>query len=95
MKDYRLLSSLCYFSIFFAGFIFPLIVYFIVKDDDVKYHAKRALISHIIPLLTIISLLISLITLSPATIIGFVIIAVIMNFFIVVWNIIQGIKVFT
>jgi len=95
MKDYRLLSSLCYFSIFFAGFIFPLIVYFIVKDDDVKYHAKRALISHIIPLLTIISLIISLITLSPATIIGFVIIAVIMNFFIVVWNIIQGIKVFT
>lgn len=93
MKDYRLLSSLCYFSIFFAGFIFPVVVYFIVQDDDVKFHAKRALISHTIPLLTIILLIISLITLSPATMVIFIIGAVIINFLIVIWNIIQGIKV--
>src|SRR5699024_315459 len=50
MEGNKILSSLCYFSIFFAPFLFPIIVYF-VTEEDVKVHAKRALWSHLIPLL--------------------------------------------
>ncbi|WJE54233.1 DUF4870 domain-containing protein [Bacillus cereus] len=48
MKGNNILSSLCYFSIFFALFLFPIIVYFIA-EDDVKSHAKKALWTHIFP----------------------------------------------
>ncbi|MGG0188230.1 DUF4870 domain-containing protein, partial [Bacillus rhizoplanae] len=48
MKSNNILSSLCYFSIFFAPFLFPIIVFFIA-EGDVKYHAKKALWTHIIP----------------------------------------------
>lgn len=96
MKDYRLISSLSYFSIFFAAFIFPLAVYFIVQDEEVKYHAKRALFSHLIPLLTILILLASIFTFSysPVNMVIFVIVVAIINFAILIWNIVQGIKIF-
>ncbi len=94
MKDYRIISSLCYFSIFFAGFIFPLAVYFIVQDEEVNYHAKRALISHILPAITFIAIIISIITMSPFIMIAIIIVAVIIDIAIVIWNIIQGIKIF-
>ena len=48
MDNNRVLSSLCYFSIFFAGFILPLIVYFVATEQEVKSHAKRAFISHLL-----------------------------------------------
>ncbi len=55
----RVISSLCYFSIFFAGFILPVIVYFAVKEQEVKRHAKRALLSHLLLLVpTIIGVII-------------------------------------
>jgi hypothetical protein len=48
MKGNNILSSLCYFSIFFAPFLLPIIVYF-VAEDEVKYHAKKAFWSHVFP----------------------------------------------
>lgn len=48
MKGNNILSALCYFSILFAPFLLPIIVYFIA-EDDVKYHAKKALWTHVIP----------------------------------------------
>ncbi|NQD52466.1 DUF4870 domain-containing protein, partial [Bacillus altitudinis] len=33
MRENKILSSLCYFSIFFAPFLFPIIVYFLGKDE--------------------------------------------------------------
>lgn len=68
LDNNRVLSALCYFSIFFAGFILPLIVYFVATDQEVKRHAKRAFISHlllIIPTIIGIILFIVVIAINP------------------------------
>ncbi|MCL1697903.1 MULTISPECIES: DUF4870 domain-containing protein [unclassified Lysinibacillus] len=49
MENQKILSAFSYLSILFAPFIVPLIVYFVAKDSDVKSHSIRALISHLIP----------------------------------------------
>ncbi|NSL51832.1 DUF4870 domain-containing protein [Calidifontibacillus erzurumensis] len=97
MDTNRLISSLCYFSIFFAGFLFPIAIYFIVDSYEVKEHAKKALISHVIPFLSVIGF-IFLFLLSgghPSIIGGFSILLAIglINIAVVVWNIVKGIKV--
>lgn len=59
VENNRVLSSLCYFSIFFAGFILPLIVFFVANDPEVKRHAKRAFFSHLLLIIpTIIGVII-------------------------------------
>lgn len=115
MDNNRVLSSLCYFSIFFAGFILPLIVYFAANDQEVKRHAKRAFISHLlllIPTIIGIILFIALIATSPFSFemnvmdessssgallviawFVFVIVEVVLSLGVVIWNIIQGVKV--
>jgi hypothetical protein len=100
----KVLSSLCYFSVFFAGFIFPIIVYFVSDDVNVKQHAKKAFISHIIPFITVVLFVILAVTVGafnqgtlpdaiPGIIFIGIIIAGIINFIVVIWNIIKGIKV--
>lgn len=99
MDTNRLISSLCYFSIFFAGFILPIAVYFIVDDPEVKEHAKKALLSHFIPFLSILLFGIPLVfsggepTLLAAG--GFMMILLIgaINLGILIWNIVKGVKV--
>lgn len=49
MENQKILSAFSYLSIFFAPLIVPLIVYFISKDSEVKRHSIRALMSHLIP----------------------------------------------
>jgi hypothetical protein len=104
MNANKVLSSLCYFSVFFAGFIFPIIVYFVSDDVNVKQHAKKALISHIIPFITVVLFVILAVTVGifnqgtfpdaiPGIIFIGIIIAGIINFIVVIWNIIKGIKV--
>lgn len=44
------LSALSYLSYFFAPFILPIIILFITKEEIVKHHSKRAIISHLIPI---------------------------------------------
>lgn len=53
MTPAKAFSSLGYFSIFFAPLLVPLIIWFAVEDLDVKRHAKRALVSHLIPVLLV------------------------------------------
>ncbi|PGZ94151.1 DUF4870 domain-containing protein [Bacillus pseudomycoides] len=101
MKGNNILSSLNYFSIFFAPFLFPIITYFVV-EKEVKYHAKKALWTHLIPLVTVI------IGLAISVAIGFsslsenglgiavsvtMIIALIINIYYFIWNVVKGIKV--
>jgi Domain of unknown function (DUF4870) len=102
----KVLASLCYFSIFFAGFIFPIVVYFVADDQAVKQHAKKAFLSHLIPAATILLFIISAIFAgltgggsdvslwvgSGLVWLGFVIAGVV-NLVVVVWNIIKGIQV--
>ena len=44
----KILSSLCYFSVFFAPFLLPIIVW-IVADKPVSTHAKNSVLYHIYP----------------------------------------------
>ncbi|WLR50532.1 DUF4870 domain-containing protein [Bacillus tianshenii] len=100
METNRILSSLCYFSIFFAGFIFPIIVYIVSSDMSTKQHAKSALLSHLIPFITIVAAVLvfvanGLANMEPsfwllvftALIVGGV------NLVVLIWNIIKGVKV--
>ncbi|MBE1555884.1 DUF4870 domain-containing protein [Sporosarcina limicola] len=54
MTNNKVLAALCYFSIFFAPLLLPIIVYFVTDDREVKYHAKRSLLSHLIPVVLLI-----------------------------------------
>ncbi|MGD6794268.1 DUF4870 domain-containing protein [Metabacillus indicus] len=102
MNTNKLLSSLCYFSIFFAPFLFPIIVYFIADERDVKQHAKKSLFSHLVPLLTLIlpffMMLFAGLAGSPEAlavgivIFGFILIGIV-NIAVFVYNIVQGIKI--
>lgn len=51
MKADKLLSSLCYFSVFFAPFLFPIIIY-ILASGNVRHHAGKSLWTHLVPYLS-------------------------------------------
>lgn len=55
MSNNKILSALCYFSIFFSPLLLPAIVFFITDDVEVKGHAKRSLISHLAPVVLLIA----------------------------------------
>ncbi|QPA30656.1 DUF4870 domain-containing protein [Thermaerobacillus caldiproteolyticus] len=104
MNSNKVLASLCYFSVFFAGFIFPIIVYFVSDRVEVKTHAKKAFLSHLIPFATIVLFVIMGISIGifhqggavdamPGLVLIGIIIAGIVNMIVVVWNIIKGIQV--
>jgi len=101
MESNKILSSLCYFSIFFAAFLFPIVVYFVTQDFKIKNHAKRAFFSHLLPFLTVALIIVfsffSINHTNGSVGLAFVGIAlgIIINVVVVIWNIIQGIKVLT
>lgn len=108
MENNKVLSAISYFSVLFAPFILPIIIYFVSQDKEVKYHAKKSLISHIIPVILLLILFIGIffnISLasdfsngepsfwmisSPFIFIGLYMIVYVV---VLIWNIIQGIKV--
>jgi hypothetical protein len=94
----KLISALCYFSVFFAGFILPIAVYFIVDDIEVKGHAKRAFVSHLIPLITIPLFVVGGLMSGVGDVFGVVvvlgfIVTFIVNIAVVIWNVVKGIQV--
>lgn len=100
MESRKVLSSLCYFSIFFAGFIFPLVVLIASGDEITKKHAKSALLSHLIPLITVPLLIFALVyefasmeAEIPVFTIITVVLMVLVSIIVVIWNIIKGVKV--
>lgn len=100
MESRKVLSSLCYFSIFFAGFIFPLVVYFASSDQGTKAHAKKSLFSHLIPLILMPFVVVAVINDSVNfqnetpifTIISIIVIAI-SGIAVTIWNIVKGVKV--
>ena len=88
----NLLSSLCYFSIFFAPFLFPVIVWIAVRDSYVQSHAKRALLSHFFPVLAVIPLLYSLVSQRPGLFVTFLLLFGIVYLVVFVYNIYKGIQ---
>ncbi|WP_036652166.1 DUF4870 domain-containing protein [Paenibacillus pini] len=90
----QLLSSLSYFSIFFAPFIFPIIVWIVARDAYVAKHSKRALLSHLFPFLAAIPLLyLTIIANHAGSIFGYVILFAVIYFGSFVYNIVKGIQV--
>ncbi|QUW23507.1 DUF4870 domain-containing protein [Sporosarcina sp. Marseille-Q4063] len=55
MTNQKLLSSLCYFSIFFFPLLLPFVIYLVTDEQEVKNHARRAFISHLIPVILLIA----------------------------------------
>jgi hypothetical protein len=112
MTNNKLLAALCYFSVFFAPFLLPGIVYFITDDREVKHHAKRSLVSHLVPVVLLIAAFIiysfSMISVTSnidgmlsqdigfsfwqLTPILFMLIYGLLFLTIVVWNVVQGVK---
>ncbi len=100
MDTKRILSALCYFSIMFAGILFPLVAYFVTEDGDVKRHAKKAFLSHLIPLIPLPLILISVfldITRGsgdfPVLMFSSAILMAILGIIVLIWNLVKGIKV--
>lgn len=55
MNENKILSSLCYLSIFFAPFLFPFIVWLLSGDQSsTRRHALRAMKLHFIPFIFIV-----------------------------------------
>jgi hypothetical protein len=100
MDTRKVLSGLCYFSIFFAGILFPLVVMFASGDEVTKSHAKKAFLSHLIPLipvpLLIFALFTDLNTINSDGIPVFTLISagimVLLSLIVTIWNVIKGVK---
>ncbi|MCG7380135.1 MULTISPECIES: DUF4870 domain-containing protein [Paenibacillus] len=90
----QLLSALSYFSIFFAPFLFPIIVWIVARDRYIEGHAKRALFSHIFPFIAAIPLIYFFVTAqNVASAFGFVILFFIIYGLSFVYNVFKGIQV--
>ncbi|MDM5339988.1 hypothetical protein QUF84_22580 [Fictibacillus enclensis] len=90
----RILSSLCYFSMFFAPFLFPVVIYLAVQDQEVMRHAKRSFLSHLFPVIAI-PLSIIIVAETEFSITSIVVCAILFglsSLVIMAWNIVQGIK---
>lgn len=100
MEVRKIISSLCYFSVFFAPFLFPIVVYFVADEHEMKKHAKASFISHLIPALTFVLFFVVFIPGMPVSgdlVFGWALIMMILfgllSFIIMVWNVVKGIKV--
>ncbi|SMG18924.1 DUF4870 domain-containing protein [Paenibacillus aquistagni] len=101
MKPSQVLSSLCYFSIFFAPFLFPLLIW-LIADNEVKDHAKKALWSHIVPTIVLIIGMITSFSVgigSESAVWVSILLVVTYGLFILIWlyyfiwNIVKGLRV--
>ena len=113
MQNNKLLAPLCYFSVFFAPLLIPAIIFFITDDREIKFHAKRSFVSHLVPVVILIAGFIifsfsmfsftNRINVMPDENFGlgfwqlapfiFTLIYGLLFIAIMIWNIIQGVKV--
>lgn len=100
MDTKKVLAALSYFSVLFLQGLFPLIVYFASEDLEVKGHAKRAFFSHLVPLITVPFFIWGIVlgvtgqdSTVPFVIIPAFIVCFLLGLIVIIWNIIQGIKV--
>lgn len=90
----QLLSSLSYFSIFFAPFIFPFLVWVLSDNAYVARHARLALFSHLIPVVAVIPLIYMIFNAEAfGSIIMYLILFSLIYFCTFVYNVLRGIQV--
>lgn len=102
METRKVLSGLCYFSIFFAGILFPLVVMFASGDDVTKSNAKKALLSHLVPLIPAMLLIFAIFTdinaINNEVIPVFTLVSagilILVSLIVTIWNVIKGVKAF-
>jgi uncharacterized membrane protein len=93
-KNNKVLSALCYFSLFFAPFLLPLVVYFIADEQEVKGHAFVSLLSHLLPLIVVPFFALGF-GMDQAALPLFLVLIVIGAILVIgttVWNIVRGIQ---
>jgi hypothetical protein len=91
----KAVSAICYFSLFFAPFLFPIVVYFIVDDSEVMEHAKKSFLSHLLPIVAV-PLGIIIVFETQYHLAAIIISALIfgtLTLIVTIWNIVKGIKV--
>ncbi|MBH0169479.1 MAG: DUF4870 domain-containing protein [Bacillota bacterium] len=91
----KAISALCYFSLFFAPFLFPIAVYLISDEPEVMEHAKRSFLSHLLPIIAV-PLGIIIIFETQYHLVAIIISALIfgtLTLIVMIWNIVKGIKV--
>lgn len=91
----KAISALCYFSLFFAPFLFPIAVYFIADDSEVMEHAKKSFLSHLLPIIAV-PLGIIIIFETQYHLTAIIISALIfgtLTLIVMIWNMVKGIKV--
>ncbi|MBM7704497.1 DUF4870 domain-containing protein [Metabacillus iocasae] len=100
MEPQKFIASLCYFSVFFAPFLVPIVIYFITDEREVKDHAKAALFSHLLPIILIplfFVILLPSLHVSEGFALIWIFLSVGVSFLlsagIVVWNVVKGIRV--
>ncbi|UII55578.1 DUF4870 domain-containing protein [Cytobacillus spongiae] len=102
METKKVLSALSYLSVLFAGIIVPIILYFVAEDTDVKKHAKKALLSHLILLIPPPVILITIFSYGEGLELSFPILLIVefvlfilLSLAVVIWNIVRGIQLLT
>ena len=107
MSNNKLLAALCYFSVFFTPLLVPVIVYFVSDDREVKHHAKRSLVSHLVPVAGFIIFSFSMFSFTYSmnqmpsgnfgfwqlTPVLFMLVYGLLLIAILIWNVFQGVKV--
>ena len=104
MDNSKGLSALNYFSVFFAPLLVPIIIYFVSPDSEVKRHSIRALLSHVIPFIFGIILVIILFIVGffssqvngDTLFVTWILLVLgygLIYLAIIIWNVVQGIKV--
>src|SRR5699024_12853282 len=79
LRAENILSSLCYFSVFFSPFLFPIIIY-ILATGETSYHVGRSLWTHLVIYLAILIFFIIL----PLNFDNQIVILIIFNIFFVI-----------
>ncbi|PTF03969.1 hypothetical protein BUY45_06175 [Staphylococcus devriesei] len=99
LSSNKILSSLCYFSVFFAPFLFPIVIW-IISSEYTAHNAKKALAYHALPYICLILAIIIFGTNNTISnslmfnIMFFIaIILILASIFYVIKNIYMGIKV--
>lgn len=94
MKAEKVLSSLCYFSVFFAPFLFPIIIY-VLASGETRQHAGKSLWIHLVPYLCVfIGLMAAALNATNQTI-SLIIICIfgVIGVYYFILNFVRGIKV--
>lgn len=103
MNTNKVLAGLSYLSIFCVGFIFPLIVFLVSSSTYVKEHAKKALISHLIPIIPVLVLAGAAVYLeltnqltdtTPIFLMVGALFTILIAIIVTIWNLVKAIKVF-